>query len=265
MPQLTDQGYLRTEQYKEASNLNARICLHQRFSTNSYPWQRWVFDQFDLPGRCDVLDMGCGPGDLWLENADRIPAEWTIVLSDLSLGMVQRARHNLESSNRRFGYRVIDAQAIPFPDQSFGAVIANHMLYHVPDRAKALYEMNRVLRPGGHLYTATNGLGHLRELRDLVERYRGDVGRTNVAAVFGLENGAAQLSRHFAHVTCHRREDSLAVTEVEPLIAYAKSMMGPTASGQTVKTLSRFIREQIGAQGAIHIGKDSGVFVATKE
>jgi SAM-dependent methyltransferase len=264
MSQLTDQAYLRTEQYRDASNLDARICVHQLFSTNGYPWHRWVFDQFDLQRRCVILDVGCGPGDLWVENEDRIPAGWTITLSDMSPGMLQKARHNLHSSHRTFGYCVVDAQDIPFPGESFEAVIANHVLYHVPDEDRALYEIHRVLRPGGHLYAATNGLDHLRELRDLVTRFDASADTPIAAAEFGLENGEAQLSRHFTCVTRHRRDDALVVTEAEPLVAYARSMMGETALRQNIEAFSRLVHERIAARGAIHIQKDSGLFIATK-
>jgi ubiquinone/menaquinone biosynthesis C-methylase UbiE len=223
-----------------------------------------VFDRFDLLGCCTILDVGCGPGDLWLENDDRIPAGWSVVLSDLSMGMLEKARCNLAGNSRRFCYRVIDAQAIPFPDESFDAVVANHMLFHVPSRIEVLYEMHRVLRPGGRLYAATNGLRHMRELRPLVARFCPDAEEPNVARLFGLENGAEQLSEHFADVRCHRQENALVVTEAEPLIAYVASMMCQGSWGQDVAALSRWAREQIAAEGAIYILKDSGMFVATK-
>lgn len=35
-----------SEQYRDASNLGARVALHGRFSTNGHPWQRWVFGKF---------------------------------------------------------------------------------------------------------------------------------------------------------------------------------------------------------------------------
>lgn len=264
MPRLTDQAYLLTDQYRDASNLNARIYVHQRFSTNDYPWQRWVFDHLDLPEPCDILDVGCGPGHLWIENGDRLPPRWTIVLSDLSFGMVQKARLRLEGSSRPFRYRVLDAQAIPFPDERFDAVIANHMLYHVPDRAAVLYEIARVLRSGGRLYAATNGLSHLRELHDLVANSCPEADIGNVALDFGLENGAAQLLKHFAHVTCHRQENALVVTAAEPLIAYAMSMMCETAWSDGAEAFARSICERIAAHGAVHIQKDSGIFEARK-
>ena len=69
----TDQAYLREEQYRDDANLRARLDLHRRFSTNPQPWHRWVFDQLDLPDEADILEVGCGPGELWLQNLDRIP------------------------------------------------------------------------------------------------------------------------------------------------------------------------------------------------
>jgi len=264
MSRLTDQEYLRSEQYGDAKNLNARAYVHRRFSTNDYPWQRWVFDRFDLPERCDILDVGCGPGDLWLENGERIPRGWRVTLSDLSVGMIHEAMGNLGGNPNRFSPLVFDAQAIPLPDESVDVVVANHMLYHVPDRDAALYEFSRVLRAGGQLYAATNGLDHLRELGELVGRFCVDADTANVATAFGLENGATQLLNYFPHVTRHRQENALVVTEAEPIIAYTQSMMAGRASMRNLEALVRWVRERIAAQGAIHIQKDAGLLVAKK-
>lgn len=57
-----------------------------------------------------------------------------------------------------------NATALPFEDGSFDAVIAMHMLYHLPDPAKGFAEMHRVLKPGGFLAVTTNGAGNMREL-----------------------------------------------------------------------------------------------------
>ena len=139
MSKFTDQQYLKTDQYKDSSNLDARVAIHQRFSTNSYGWFNWVFDALSkLPADAKILELGCGPGYLWKENISRIPAGWRITLSDLSSGMLDAAWRNLVVTGRAFKFEEIDAQSIPYPDETFDAVIANHMLYHVPDRRKAL-------------------------------------------------------------------------------------------------------------------------------
>ena len=65
----TNQKHLRTKQYRDSGNLKARIALHSRFSTNPYGWFRWVFDHLDLPPQNRLLELGCGAGDLWVENS----------------------------------------------------------------------------------------------------------------------------------------------------------------------------------------------------
>ena len=60
------------DQYKDSGNLNTRINLHQRFSSNQYGWHTWIFDHFDILSTGRILELGCGQGDLWLENIERI-------------------------------------------------------------------------------------------------------------------------------------------------------------------------------------------------
>lgn len=90
----TARQYLTTRQYRDASNLNARGSLHARFTTNPYPWFRWLFDQLLTLAPTDacILEVGAGPASLWTENLDRLPPRWRITLTDLSDGMVAIAR-----------------------------------------------------------------------------------------------------------------------------------------------------------------------------
>src|SRR5689334_986149 len=120
------------EQYKDSTNFNARVELHRRFGTNPLSWHRWVFNQFELGTEATILELGCGPGWLWLANHDRIPSGWEITLTDASSGMVEAARQQLKF--RPFHFQQVDAQELPFDSASFDAVIANHMLYHLTDK-----------------------------------------------------------------------------------------------------------------------------------
>jgi ubiquinone/menaquinone biosynthesis C-methylase UbiE len=261
---LADPGYLAT-QYRDASNLNARIRLHTRFSTNKYGWTRWVFDRFSVPPVSELLELGCGPGNLWLENLDRIPAGWEITLSDSSLGMVQAAQRNLSSSQRRFRFERIDAQSIPCPDDSVDVVIANHMLYHVPDGEKAFSEIRRVLRPSGRFYASTVGRAHLQELYGLVKRFAPDAAPrdSSPAASFLLESGDEQLTRWFSSITLHRYQDALVVTEAAPLVAYILSSSRSTQIDERVVEFTEFVERELALHGSIYVTKDSGMFEAS--
>jgi ubiquinone/menaquinone biosynthesis C-methylase UbiE len=264
MSQGLDQHYLLTKQYHNAANLNDRIQLHVRFSTNSYGWHPWIFDQLKIAPRSRVLEVGCGPGRLWSENIARLPGDWDMTLSDFSPGMLDEARHNLASAGRPFRFEVIDAQSIPFADASFDAVLANHMLYHVPDRPRALSEIRRVLRPGGRLYASTVGAAHLREIGELVRRFDARiVFGIGDEASFTLESGAQQLAPYFSSVVLHRYEDALIITEAEPLIAYVLSgRVGASLEGERVAEFAAFVQRELAQQGVIHITKDSGLFEA---
>jgi ubiquinone/menaquinone biosynthesis C-methylase UbiE len=263
---MADQEYLRDEQYRDASNLNARIQLHARFSTNRYGWFRWLFDQLRLPAQCDILELGCGPGDLWRENKTRIGAGWRITLSDFAPGMVERAQANLNDLAHLFSFELIDAQSIPKADTSFDTVIANHMLYHVPDRARALAEMQRVLRPGGRFFASTVGRSHLQELWELVGRVGPAMARRAADATnpFTLESGCDELKQWFSDVSAARYEDAFEVTEAAPLVAYVLSGEASSLSPEQQEALAQLVEEELARQGAIRIHKDSGLLTARR-
>lgn len=253
------------EQYRDDANLNARVALHRRFSTNTYGWARWVYDQLQLPENCDILELGCGPAHLWRQNAQRVPRGWRLTLSDSSPGMIESAQANLRDSGLAPVFRVVDAQSIPYDDGRFDAVIANHVLYHVPGIDKALSEICRVLRPGAPLYASTVGRGHMRGLRELALQFLGDASPPpeTPALPFLLENGGEQLAHWFSSVRCERYEDGLVVTEAEPLVAYLLSSMvwAPLLDDRRA-ALTAYVEAEIARQGAIRISKDSGLFTA---
>lgn len=55
---------LKNHQYKTADKLNARIGLHELYSTNKQNWQNWVFEQLELPANAKILELGCGTANL---------------------------------------------------------------------------------------------------------------------------------------------------------------------------------------------------------
>lgn len=263
MPQLSDPNYLLQKQYKDASNLNARVQLHARFSTNPYGWFLWIFDQFEISTQARVLEVGCGQGDLWRSNLQRISPGWEMILSDFSAGMVEQARGKLADA-RPFSFRQIDAQCIPFENQSFDVVIANHMLYHVPDRPQALAEIRRVLKPGGRFYTTTVGEKHLQELLAIPYRFAPEqaIDALKLNNEFTLDNGAAQLQPFFASVEMRRYPDSLHVTEAAPVADFLLSSFRFDFELDQRDRLIQFIEGELQRSGgAIDITKDSGMFL----
>jgi ubiquinone/menaquinone biosynthesis C-methylase UbiE len=272
MPNLPDSNYLKFEQYKDANRLKARILLHQKFSTNQYGWFRWVFDQFDLPADIRILEIGCGSGTLWLDNKDRIPPGWRIFLSDISSGMVVETKSKLEIYVKQVSYEIFTGTAIPFLNHSFDTVIANHMLYHIKDRKKALAEINRVLKPEGTFYASTIGKNHLKELSQLTASCKLAYPNYYSPALnpngFTLENGSHQLNKWFKKLSINLYPDALIVTEAKPLINYILSMLSSSEisnNKEGIESLSRQINRIIKHQGSIYIQKSSGIFIGRKD
>jgi ubiquinone/menaquinone biosynthesis C-methylase UbiE len=266
MGRLQDQDYLRNHQYKDDAKLGTRIKLHRLFSTNQYSWFRWVFDHLTIPSEVNLLELGCGPGDLWLENMDRIPQDWTITLTDFSKGMVERAAQNLHSQPHVFQYGVVDAQRIPFPDQSFETVIGNHMFFHVPDRLAALKEILRVTKPEGTLFATTVGETHMCELPELVLCFDPSLAEKHDQEEneFTLESGYKQLSNVFSDVRVYRQENHLRITEPEPLVDYVLSDLRLGVSEHRRAEFTDFIeQEMLENEGCIRIMKDNGMLVAS--
>jgi SAM-dependent methyltransferase len=271
-----NQAYVLEHQYADASKLGARMALHERFSTNPHKLSAWMFDHLELPPEARVLELGCGPGTLWTQNAHRIPDGWDLTLTDFSAGMLEEARRNLRDTGLTVRFAVVDAQDIPYAGNSFDAVIANFMLYHVPDRPGALSEIARVLRPGGYLYAMTNGRTHMREVADLRELLAPPDDRhatSEPGGNFDLEKGADQLLAWFPEVGIRRFEDALVVTEAEPLVAYVMSSnraheilspLPPRETERRVSALRAAVGRRLSDEGAIRITKDPGLFIARR-
>jgi ubiquinone/menaquinone biosynthesis C-methylase UbiE len=251
------------EQYQDGTNLNARFRLHRRFSTNRYGLFRWIFDRFDLPPRARILELGSGTAMLWRSNADRIPAGWRTILSDLSAGMIRDGRSNLAGFRNSLMFAQLDAQSLPFSDRVFDAVIANHTLYHVPEIPTALCEIRRVLLPSGKLFAAAFGRANMKEFDDALVRLISPGAASSSATRFGLETGRDLMSEVFCSVEIVKYPDSLVVTEVQPLMDYVESIGLRSAQSDRKAALRNFFEAELNRNGAIHITKDTGLLIGS--
>jgi len=257
-----DRVYLCRQQYIDDRRLQARITLHENYSTNAERMMPWLFRMYDLRPDAHILDVGCGPGSLWLENQTNLPDGLQVILGDLAIGMVSAARKYLGSGPFAFGQ--LDAMALPFPANHFDVVIANFMLYHLADPLLALAEFRRVLRPAGRIYAATNGADHMRALRDIIRDLDAAADVSHAGRTFSLENGKALLELMFVDVRRTLRDDNLAVTDVEPLLDYILSMDRSEKLAADPGILRHELQTRLTRGGSIQIEKSVGFFSARK-
>lgn len=246
-------------QYASSKSLDTRINFHNMYSTNKMGFGPWLISNYEIKEGMKVLELGTGTGDMWIGHDDLIAKCDKLVLSDFSEGMLDTARKNI-GERANVEYKQIDVQNIPLEDNSFDIVIANMMLYHVPDISKAISEIRRVLREDGVFYSATYGEHNF---NDIIAEWFGLIGESyDPNHLFTLQNGGDVLGKEFADIEVRRYEDSLHVTNVDDLADYLQSLkalhgIGTMGRDEILRMLSAHEEN-----GVINLQKEYGTFIA---
>ena len=245
-------------QYRNSTNISARIRLHRLFSSNKQGWFPWIYEQCQITEGMKILELGCGNGRLWIENKAKLPADCEIILSDISEGMIRDVRREQSLQDDRFSFAAFDCHAIPYEDASFDLVIANHVLFYCKDVDRVCSEVGRVLKPGGRFVCGTYGVAHMQEVSRLVTQFddRITLSGENLYEHFGKENGAQALAPYFAEVDWQ---------QYEPLIEYVLSCHG----NQNQYILEKYNKFRKYVEGQIRNGytitKDAGIFISVSD
>lgn len=252
-------------QYKNATNISARIRLHRDYSVNQEGWFPWLFSNLHLKPGMKILELGAGNGALWSQNIAKVSKNVTIVLSDISEGILADARKTI-GDHPQFQYSVFNAQKIPFADNTFDLVIANHMLFYCDDIPKALQEVRRVLKSGATFTCSTYSQKHMHEITDLVQNYNANIvlSSTNLYERFGLDNGRQILQPYFKDISCHKYQDAIELSDSIPIISYILSCHGNQNSIllDHYQDFKQYVEKQV--KDGFHITKDAGFFSCKK-
>lgn len=246
------------KQYENKDNLGTRISIHDKYSTNKQGFGNWIISNYEIENGAKVLELGCGTGSMWKNHMDLISKCEEIILTDFSEGMLESAKSNLENNNR-ITFKTVDIQDISYEDDTFDIVIANMMLYHVPDIHKGLSEVRRVLKPHGKFYCATFGEnGIITYVADLLKEFNVS---SEMNKVFTLQNGKDMLKKYFNNVKRLEYEDSLKVTVIDDFIDYVYSLSSMTDIANVERESMKKIFEQNMVGGVLEVPKEYGMFV----
>ena len=261
-------------QYQNASNISARIRLHKEYSRNSQGWFPWIYEQCEVAPNMKILELGCGNGALWMEhilasetkNIQPFPEHTEIILSDISEGMLRDVQRNMNKQYEMFGYNAFDCHKIPFENESFDLVIANHVLFYCDDIPRVCEEVARVLKDGGRFICSTYSINHMKEVSELVQEFDGRIRLSGqkLYEKFGLDNGMEVLESDFSSVEKRIYEDEIVIDEAEPLIAYILSCHGNQNQYliERYSDFRSFVEQKV--QRNFHITKEAGIFVCKK-
>ena len=264
----TDKNHLTTQSYKTEDKLNVRILTHQLYTQPQVNFVQWLVEQIEWRGDETAVDIGCGSGNYVAAIQARCR---TYIAGDLSFGMVASLS---QPGLRRLN---LDAQQIPLAANSVDIVLANHMLYHVPDKEAALRQIKRILRPNGRFVAATNSSHTMAELIQLRQQALRQLGvpidpvleKSPVSDLFSLENGRALLETHFGHVERRDLAGALVFPNPQPVLDYLAStrdwletfLPHPTAWDDLYQQFQTLLAAHFARHDTFRVNKLGGVFI----
>src|SRR6516162_7283858 len=163
-----------------------RARLFERARTSP----RDFFAPLILSPGLNVLEVGCGTGD-FLRLLAPLLSSGTAAGVDLSETMIAEARQRSAENVDNLSFRVASVLDLPFPAASFDRVLATQLLVHVPDPAKALMEIKRVLAPSGAISISEIDWGTL-----------------------VVQSSDNQLGRRFSELACRELRNGLIIREL---------------------------------------------------
>ncbi|NDJ62616.1 MAG: methyltransferase domain-containing protein [Chloroflexi bacterium] len=257
------------QQYANDQFLRTRQTMHQEYSVPKVHFPDWVLDRIEWRGDEVVLDVGAGTGTYY----DSLRTRWP----DVKYYGFDKSAGILKTHRAPATLAVADAEHLPFPDETFDVVMANHVLYHVPNIEQAISECRRVLKPDGLLVTATNSQHTMPEFQALFRRALillsapGHVYNQVPNNPFSLESGVPLLARQFYAVVRHDLPSAFVFPSIEPVMDYLqswRSMREPELPGDIKwDELMVVVQDQIDRVmnhfGELIVNKISGVLIAT--
>ena len=246
----TDQAYLEDEQYRDDSNLRARIELHRRFRPNPEPWHRWVFDRLDFPRR--------GPDPRGRVRTRRAvgaeqrpdPGGWQ---TDACRPLARDGRGGARGARRacrRTGWRT-SRTCRSRTRRSTASSRTTCSTTCRTGRAPSA-EISSVLGPGGGFFYARPTAASISEE---IKALYADEERS---WEFRWRTRATSCARSSATFELELHPGGLEVTEVEPLLAFVPQH-GPRVTAKRTRSSAEIERD-----GVFRVTKSGGLFACRK-
>ncbi|MFE9446823.1 class I SAM-dependent methyltransferase [Streptomyces sp. NPDC006739] len=261
---LTDRERLAGSAYHSDRDLAVRQSLYQ-WQTPRHDIQGIVAEKLaDVRGR--VVDVGCGNGT-YLRRLRAERPDLTVLGLDLSPGILAALPGPVA---------VADAARLPLATGSVDAALAMHMLYHVPDIARAVAELSRVVTRDGVVVVSSNRARDKAELDDLWQRAAGDVlgtgrgpARIALSARFTLEQAQDRLGEEFGRIETIELPGTITVRDPEPVIAYMASYQAwadqhDVPFEATVDRARALLTDHLARHGAFEITPKGGILVCRR-
>jgi SAM-dependent methyltransferase len=240
-----------------------------------HQWANVVASAAGVEPNQRVLDVACGTGVLACEVAGCVGHGGDVVGLDPNEEMLEIAR----KKNAEIEWRAGRAEAIPFPDESFDAVVSQFGFMFFEDKPASLREMMRVLRPGGHLAVAVcDALDHspgYTAFAALLRKLFGDRVADGFRRPFLLGDRQLLLSlctdAGIFNAKVTRHEGTVHFASIQALVSTERAciwtlggILDDAQFAQLSKESDRALRSFIGSDGTLTFAMPALIVTATK-
>ena len=183
-------------------------------------------EALDLRAGARVLDVAAGNGNATLAAARR----WCEVVStDYVPALLERGRERAAAERLEIEFRQADAEALPFADNEFDAVISTFGVMFTPDQDKAAAELARVCRPGGRIGLANwTPDGFIGQLFKTMGRHLPSPAGVKSPALWGTETRLAEMFGRKGSIRAEKRAFTFRYRSPEHWLEVFRTYYGPT-------------------------------------
>lgn len=211
--------------YQETTNdLITRINIHDAFGARDI--DKWMLEVLPLKQGMSILDVGCGSGKQCFSYLAHLSGKADITGGDVSDSLLNKAREENQKLGNRVTFQNLNFnQTFPFPENSFDLVSCSFAIYYAEDMPFTIREMQRVLKPGGFLFTTGPMPENKQMFYEIIQQATGK----EIPPMPGSSRYATEILQtiqdQFSEVDVHIFENPLTFPAVNPFLAYTRASL----------------------------------------
>ena len=262
--------------YQETTNdLLARIDIHKKYGSRDI--DQWMLHLLNPQKGSVILDVGCGAGKQCFLFYKALEGEADITGGDMNPELLEKARQE----NAKIGNRIkfIDLnfnQRFPLNNNQYDLLTSCFAIYYSEDIPFTISEMQRVIKPGGRLFTTGPMPENKRLFYDIIQ----EATHQPIPPMPGSSRYSSLIHKaiqeEFSKVELHIFENPLVFGAVEPFLAYTRASLSEdrrlwkslfkSAGGfeQVMQGIEGVATRRLAQQGKLVMTKVVGGFIATK-